>query len=430
MKNTFGIFITLILFATLFQSCIEDSCTDKITLTIYEPIYEDIATVRNNVKIGEASTIGATGALYYYEDYLLINEPGIGIHIYDNRDKTNPINLSTIEAQGSASLAIRNNRLYFDNFMDLYVFDVSDMSNPKFVHRMDDVFNGHYVTRDGKIVIDYTSYKKEVQYDCDRGTWIGVDFGPDVLISGQNRFFSLESFDGVANNSPSINKSNNTVGVGGSLARFTIAFDRLYVVELHGLKVFSLEQADNPQSVNEINLGWGIETIFPYKSNLFIGARTGMFIFDASNRDAPVLLSRFAHANVCDPVFATENRAYVTLRNGTECEGFTNELNVLDITELRSPILLKKYALTNPRGLSVRGDILYICDGPDGLKVFDRSDDYKIDKNQLSQKKILANDVISLSQNHLLVIGDEGLYQYDSSNPLDLKELSFIAIVK
>ncbi len=422
--NVLKFSIALLFGSFLLHSCIRDTCTEYQTVTVYDPIYEDVDVVRSKVKAAMPAEPESTGALYYYEDYLFINEPGKGIHIYDNRDKRNPKNIAMIEAQGSRSLSIQNDILYFDNFMDLFVFDLSDIANPKLIRRVDDVFAGHYVRKGSQIVVDYNKSIKEFEFDCnqswfDRGVFGGFD--ENVILDGGGGPKTI-------NNTNSSSISNNVVGVGGSLARFTIAFNRLYVVEDSGLRVFSLDNPELPVAVSSVRLGWGIETIFPYGDHLFIGSRTGMFIFDVTDRNQPSLLSRFAHANVCDPVVASGDRAYVTLRSGTRCEGFTNELNVLDISNLLSPVLLKVYEMDNPHGLSVRDNILYICDGASGLKVFDRSDDYKIDKNQLDHVDISAFDVISLSKDHLLVVGENGLYQFDSSDPRDLKELSLIAV--
>ena len=43
---------------------------------------------------------------------------------------------------------------------------------------------------------------------------------------------------------------------------------------------------------------------------------------------------------------------------------------------------------------------------------------------------INAYDIIPLSNDHIIVVGDGGLYQYDSSDPSSLVELSFISIFK
>jgi hypothetical protein len=43
-------------------------------------------------------------------------------------------------------------------------------------------------------------------------------------------------------------------------------------------------------------------------------------------------------------------------------------------------------------------------------------------------EKIDAYDVIPLEGKHLLMVGKDGLYQYDTSNPKNLKLLSVIPV--
>jgi len=40
------------------------------------------------------------------------------------------------------------------------------------------------------------------------------------------------------------------------------------------------------------------------------------------------------------------------LSSGSTCGGFTNQLDVLDIKNIKVPTLVKSYPLTNPHGLS------------------------------------------------------------------------------
>ena len=76
----------------------------------------------------------------------------------------------------------------------------------------------------------------------------------------------------------------------------------------------------------------------------------------------------------CDPVIADEKYAYVTLRTGTTCNGVNNRLEILDIANINSPSLVKTYEMTNPHGLSKDGNLLFVCDGANGLKVYNASD--------------------------------------------------------
>ena len=43
-----------------------------------------------------------------------------------------------------------------------------------------------------------------------------------------------------------------------------------------------------------------------------------MFIYDNTNPQAPYFLSRFQHAEACDPVFVEGDYAYVTLRESVQ----------------------------------------------------------------------------------------------------------------
>ena len=86
--------------------------------------------------------------------------------------------------------------------------------------------------------------------------------------------------------------------------------------------------------------------------------------------------------------------------------------------------------MKNPHGLGKSGDLLYICDGNAGLKVYDASDAMKIGENLIyTYPDINAFDVIPLGT-LLVMIGDDGLYQYDCSDIRNIRLLSRIAVVR
>ena len=158
------------------------------------------------------------------------------------------------------------------------------------------------------------------------------------------------------------------------MARFSIVQNHLYTVTTSHLNVFQIADALNPVFTKDISLGWNIETIYPFRDQLFVGSMNGMFIFSIANPNEPVQTGQFQHARSCDPVIADDQFAYVTLRSGTSCQGFNNQLDVVDLRNPASPFLLKTYSMTNPHGLSKDGNILFICDGKAGLKIYDATD--------------------------------------------------------
>lgn len=222
--------------------------------------------------------------------------------------------------------------------------------------------------------------------------------------------------------------AGNKTGIGGSMARFTIYDNYLYAVDYSDMQVFDIAQANNPKAWSKVNIGWEIETIFPFKNKLFIGSTTGMYIYDVSKPWNPTYVSEFRHIRACDPVVANDDYAYVTLRSGTRCEGTSNQLDIIDIRDIFNPKLVKTYPMQEPAGLGLDGTTLFICDGPSGLKVFDVADATDI-KLLDWQSDIKTYDVIPLGKS-LLMIGRDGLFQYDYTDPTNLKLLSKIPIVK
>ncbi len=218
--------------------------------------------------------------------------------------------------------------------------------------------------------------------------------------------------------------SYNDSGTGGSLARFTVAGDYLYTVDENSLNVFNITNSEQPAFVNEKNLGFGAETIFPKGENLFIGTSTGMFIYDISNRRNPSQLSYFEHVMACDPVVADDDFAYVTLNsNNQRCWRWTNELQIIDISDVSNPTLKKTYQMDGPQGLGIKNDSLWVCDN--GLKLYDVSDKENI-QLLYQNNTIQVRDVI-LNKNLLMTIGDDGFYQFELKNN-QINELSKLLI--
>ncbi|MBD0368901.1 MAG: hypothetical protein ICV53_22685, partial [Flavisolibacter sp.] len=191
---------------------------------------------------------------------------------------------------------------------------------------------------------------------------------------------------------------------------------------------FNISNATEPQLMNKKDIGWNIETIYPFSDKLFIGSATGMFIYNISDADNPMPLGQFSHVRSCDPVIADDNHAYVTLRSGTTCQGFSNQLDVLSIDDITKPNLIKTYPMTNPHGLSKDEDLLFICDGKDGLKVYDAKDANNV-KLITTISGMETYDVIT-DNNIAIVVAKDGLYQFDYSDRNNIRQISKISLSK
>lgn len=217
-------------------------------------------------------------------------------------------------------------------------------------------------------------------------------------------------------------------GQGGSMSQFAIVDQYLYTVDYKSLHVFLLSNAENPVELETIDLGVGIETIFPQDGHLFIGTQNGVRIYDIGNPRSPVEVSEFEHVTSCDPVVANENLAVATLRGGTECGGNLNELDVFDISDINNPTVISTKNLENPYGVgfsNVNEKIVYVCDGYAGMKAYDVSNTASI-QLVMELTDFEAIDVLAIENNILVVLSTSGIYQFDASDPVHLVQKSFI----
>jgi hypothetical protein len=413
-------FLLLILPIIFFQSCLNDECRETRTFVQFTPVFLTKAQIRTDIKMEPERKLENPGKMYFYNNFLFINDQGKGIHVYDLKYISSPTKIGFYSIPGNFDIAVKNNILYADNVMDLIALDITDVYTPKLVKRIED-YQNRYGTYEPPTYYAYSIRSNQTLIvDCN-----DANFQNNWFFFG-NGGIAFEDGSAPAN---SVINSNSGIasgtGVGGSFARFTVVNDYLYVVNQSTLKSYSVTNPNNPELKHTNQLNWGIETIFPYKDKLFVGSNAGMYIFDNSRPEAPVLLSVFEHARACDPVVVNGNTAYVTLRNGNECNGFINQLDVVDIENVLKPRLIKSYPMENPHGLSVYDDRVYLAEGVHGFKVLDVANPEKI--NTITQvKENHSYDMISLSKEVLFMIGDDGFYLYDVKDDKSPKLVSSI----
>lgn len=408
--------IILIILSLLYSGCYY-SC-DTYSYLTYNPVYLDMDSLRNEVATIEAKQISDPGGIYYKGGYVFVNERMKGIHIIDDRVPEAPNAVSFLSIPGNFAMAAKGDYLFADSYTDLLVFDISDEQHPTLVKREEHVFQDFY----GNSI--YYDEQRDAMVTYVEGEWEDTDCGDG---GGWQPFFWYSSENEMVV-SDAAGGSGDT-GESGSMARFVVDGQTLYAVDYNKLHLFDVSVPEKPEKKGDVDLGWGVETIFPHGDQLFIGAMDGMYIMDKSDELHPELLSKYEHTTSCDPVVVQGDYAYVTLRNGTECNGFTNQLDIVDIKNPSDPFLVKTYEMLNPHGLAINNECLFICEGKHGLKVFDVKSS---DPTQITQKKfhegIDAFDVISLPD-ILLMVGKDGFYQYSyacGDAPLQfLSEISF-----
>lgn len=434
----FSLFSCCLLFG--FSSCLEDECEDTVLFRGMEPVTITAEEWRSEVFIVDTpGDVCEASGFYVYEDYLYMIENGEGLHLFDNADANNPRPVGFIPITGSQGLAARNDLLYVNQYTDLLTFDVSDPAKPTLVSRTEDVFGTQSVflfqMNDGRFVTSFVPTEEFRTFDCSGPS--GAFWDGNLLfaqgIDNSAQFDIASGFRGVQN-SPGLTAGGGTpesVGQGGSLARFTIAQGNLYAVDDNSLRAFSLADPENPDFTATINLPWGVETIFPTADHLYIGTTTGMHIVGLDDPLNPEHLSTFSHVRACDPVVVSGNLAYITLWGGRDCGSIGDQLEIVDVTDARNPRSLQITPMDNSHGLGVAEGKLFLCNQVDGVTVYELDDRGLLGRTLDRRRDINARDVILLpADNRAIVLGYEqdGILQYDYADDGRLTEASRIAV--
>jgi len=415
-----------------FQSCLKDKCEREITYTKYTPIYKSLGEIQIPINMEMARQLEQPGKIYFYSEYIFINELKEGIHIIDNSVPEAPVNIGFIPIPGNVDIAIRDGILFADNYMDLLAIDISNITAPFLAKRLESTFSKFYLDPENGYLTGYQTEVVTEMFDCET---VDRPYGPYGYEQWDDGFLNSDvrpTGSGGPVSTGGVDVSNT--GLGGSLARFSLYDDYLYAIDDSDLYIYDISTVADPVNETSYPVGWNIETLYAFGDKLFIGGQNGMTILDASDPSAPQHLSQFWHWTACDPVFVKDNYAYVTLRTGTNCNGSQiNQLDLVNISDILNPYSAKTFEMDNPHGLSIKDNNLFLCEGDFGLKVFDIENPLTLDQHLISQfTDIAATDVIVLpgNRNILLVIGSEGFYQYDFDDPTDLKTLSVIPVVR
>jgi hypothetical protein len=209
--------------------------------------------------------------------------------------------------------------------------------------------------------------------------------------------------------------ANSSAGKGGSLARFTITGNYLYAVDNHFLYAYSLANPARPEKMFSSPVHFDIETVYAYNKYLFLGSKTGLYIYAIDTAAKPRLVGEASHARACDPVVANDSVAFVTLKGWGSCGPAVSGLYVHDIRDIQKPLLRKTIELPDPVGLGLQDSILYVCCGSAGLKVFNVTEPFS---PTLLSTKTGGNFIDVIPYNGLLVCFiKEGVLLYDIANP-------------
>jgi hypothetical protein len=402
------------LLAFLFSGCMKDKITK--TYQISTPIFEVLSKFRESIKSQPAAEISIAGKISVIGKYIYLSEPYKGIHVIDNSNPSNPKNVSFINIPGNEDMAITGNTLYADAYGDLVTFDISNPLDVVAKNFAPNVFPDHaiyyyaagYVPGTSfnpdsvNVIVGYTTRDTTVDYDPGNGYPVYFGGCPNCMTVGP----TPAAF--------TANATQNKTATNGSTARFSIINQFLYTVGYSNLTTFDISNPVTPAFTSTVQVDFHVETIYPMKNRLFVGTNNGVYMYDVQSAPAkPALVGQFTHIRACDPVVADDNYAYVTLNDSSACLGSLDQLQIVNIKDISNSYWVKSYQLTHPVGLSKDGNSLFICDGKDGLKIYNASD---VNNLQLIKEFRDATDYDVVAENGIaIVVAANGLYEYDYS---------------
>lgn len=412
----------LIVMMAAFTAC-TDRTQELITYEANVPVYMPFDEFRASFLKSAPIEISHPGKMYFKDGYLFINEYGKGIHVIDNSDPSDPEKVAFYQILGNVDMAIRGNVLFADSYVDLLSIDITDIENPVEIDRLENVFPD--IVPEGELWYPYAMVDKSkgviVDWEVEKITEKVADYqyGGMIFRGGMEFMLSTDAGGNWTGGS----------GTGGSMARFMLNDEYLYVIAVPiRLKTVDITTASAMEVIDSVDVPRNMETLFRLENKLFIGTTTGMLIFDLVNPKKPVQISSYDHLRACDPVVVDGQYAYVTLRTGNMCNNGQNLLEVIDISSITNPYLVKSYPMFNPHGLGTDGDLLFVCDGTAGLKIYDKSDPLAILTSQIAHYPDFDTyDVIPMN-GVLMLVGEGGIYQYDYSDPENIVQISHITI--
>lgn len=103
------------------------------------PIVLSFDELRAPIVVNQGQAIESNGKIVVYGDYLFINEPKKGFHIFDNSNPNSPLALAFVPVVGNLDITVKNDYLYADSYIDLLVFNLETPDNPRLAYRAEGV---------------------------------------------------------------------------------------------------------------------------------------------------------------------------------------------------------------------------------------------------------------------------------------------------
>jgi hypothetical protein len=389
----------------------------------YKSVLVDINQIGSLVKISEPQPLKNIYSVIKYKHFLIAISKYKGIHIIDNSNPASPINFKFIEFPFESEVIIENDILFLYSSSMFFKFSTNLLSSLNLLEaiKLDCNTNSPSSAPKNQMAIgyEYKYYKSSTNQLVKKEFSFGF-YNYNFSSSYEFDYDSSLKYD-ISNNikgtnitlTSGSNVSNNTFSTSaiGSTSKICIAKNILYVLDMG--YVYTVDLRNSSMQLLDCMPSRGFETLHPNGDYLYIGANNGMYIYHIKNAK-PEFISVYQHIQSCDPVVVEGNLAYLTLRSGTRCMNQINQLEIIDIADKSNPKVLRTYPMSNPYGLALTSEHLYICDGEEGLKIFPRvPNSWDIKAKDFTQAKSVWLKDLIITGNQIMTYNINHIYQFE-----------------
>ena len=92
-----------------------------------QPVYLSYEELRRSVQVASPRSNIDASRVYLYDNYLILNERNQGLHVIDNSNPEDPVNIGFIEIPGNTEVSIKRGFLYADSYVDLVTLDIRSL---------------------------------------------------------------------------------------------------------------------------------------------------------------------------------------------------------------------------------------------------------------------------------------------------------------
>src|SRR4051812_21370574 len=115
--------LCFLLIAATLGSCVKD--TEYRTFTIRRAEHSVRPQVMEAARLQAPRELKDPGSFALLNNTMYVNEKNKGIHVFDYSNPANPVNKGFIPIPGNRGISLKENYLYADCYIDLFVFRVN-----------------------------------------------------------------------------------------------------------------------------------------------------------------------------------------------------------------------------------------------------------------------------------------------------------------